>query len=290
MRRLPLRDVARLRYRLDMATASLVIERFAERTGLRPNTFEVLLRLTREAGYTPKGISGGRGKAAHFDATHLKNLVLACAGYQPSDGVAAIEALDGLIKSGSDLQVSLGDWLKAQIEHIATKEGEAEVRQLLLERGATQSPLPELAMCVSPPSAWYYDVVTQAEGAFTAQVSFRELKDDPSLSPPAHSLRRTTTITLNLLLTAGELLADTLERQRAKSAPDPFSNGSVREIHDPEGTKAAGPGSHDGLPLKQSALATNTPRTAPRKKAPSAQSDRSKKTGSGSASREMRGC
>ena len=208
------------------------------------------MRALSDVGMVPKGGPGGRKRSAHFEAIHLANVILALAGAQPSDGPSAVATFSEL--RSLDTSEKYGDWLAAEITYRATAEGAALIRADIAFRNEYGVTKRDMTMSDNPPSAWISEL--RDDGTRRELRSFRPA--DRKSSSPEPSMRRMTTIKLDLLKVAGELLADTLSRQSTTTISPDLAPGRAGEGDvTPETTKAAGPGSHNGLRSEQPALA-----------------------------------
>ena len=236
-------------------------------------TVELILRYLAKARLIPQGLPGKR--SVDWFAPEIKNLILALAAYQPSDAVNAVLALNNLpcdtndllnLSSGGESRLMsgvkkgtlFGDWIVEQIEK-RSHWIEDEYNPISEERAARLFQEHCVSMTVEPPGVWavtpyssdsikthfYYDVFQKPENR-----DYR-LRKYPVLF-------RETRFTVELLIAAGRLLADTLAKQPGPSTPDPVP-GRTGEGDDatPDTMKAAGSGNHDG-PLDTPASRTKT--------------------------------
>lgn len=276
-----------------MANRTQALLTFATVLGMNPMTVEVILRYLAKAEMVPKGLPGRRSD--HYTAIHLKNLILALAAYQPSDVVDAVQKLNSLCCHTNRLMslglshldipggTLFGDWIiqeiKARVsrgEHVLTSdEQEVDPR---LRRGR------RIIMSVSPPTATVVQPVYNNETIAYHQDSFGAKEAAKS---PMPVLTREVTFTDELLNTAGDLLADTLEWQATlpTSSPSPGRTGGNNAT--PETTKAAGSGNHDGL---LDTPASRTRRRRPLNKAQPIASQGSKQLPSATASGHSGDC
>ncbi len=243
---------------------------FATVLGMNPMTIELILRYLAKAGLVPHGQVGKR--SAHYFAVHFKNLILALAGAQPLDAVEAVQILNDLrcntnallrMNSGSVAPVergmSFGDWIVQEIEaRIVTVEADRIVidpeDDLFLEDH-------RIGMSLAPARAWNMrpyktsDINSSSNMHHFDHFAPVNWRSETRKEMPV--LTRQTIFSVELLIAAGALLADTLAAQVATSIPDP-APGRAGEGDDatPETTKAAGPGSHDGPQLEHPATQT----------------------------------
>ncbi len=229
-----------------MATRTLVNDAIAASTGSNPSTVARQNRALADDGLVTKGQVGGAGKSAHYDDPSLTHLILAQAAALPSEAPAVVRVLAGLV---SDTDERLADWLAAKIRQAATPEGAATLRAEIAknQRDITEW---DLTLVPSTPLAW--TSTRSADG--TSRVICQFHAKDRELFPtsPRNSVRHMTTIFPELILVAGELLADGLARRLPPLIPDP-SPGRDGEGATPETTKASGTGIHGGLQSQQPA-------------------------------------
>lgn len=263
-------------------------------------TVELILRYLAKAGFVPQGLPGRR--SAHYTAEHLKNLILALAAYLPSDAAAAVRTLNGLRCITNDLLNSLtsdkpavvkkgtlfGDWIVQEIEARVVRV-EADYVDLTPKKEAYRVQR-EIRMVLNPPSASNWrpnslnDVKTRLD--FYHIDAFYE-EGGKALEAPRPVLSRQTAFTIELLIAAGDLLADTLATQAATSIPDPVPGRTGEGDATPETTKAAGSGNHDGPLLEHPA--TQTRRRRPLNKAQPIASQGRKQSCPDGAVSELRG-
>jgi len=243
-----------------VAKRAQVVLVFSTVLGINPMTVELILRYLAKAGFVPQGLPGRR--SAHYTAEHLKNLILALAAYLPSDAEAAVRTLNDLSCHTNDLSnlvtsdnsavvkrgTLFGDWIVQEIEaRVARIDG--DLADLVSEKASFQIQR-EIRMVLNPPSASNWqpndpnDIKTSSDWY---HIDFFYEKGSRSLEAPRPVLSRQTAFTVELLIAAGELLADTLAMQAATSIPDPVPGRTGEGDAIPETMKAAGSGNHDGL-------------------------------------------
>jgi len=273
---------------------------FATVLGINPMTVELTLRYLAKAGLVPQGLPGRR--SAHYFAAHLKNLILALAAYLPSEAVKAVKALNTLSCRTNALANSLtsdksaavekgilfGDWIVQEIEARVVRV-EADYVDLTPKKEAYRVQR-EIRMVVNPPSAanWRPNNPDDVKGStdwYHVDIFYEE--GGQAVMAPRPVLSRQTNFTVELLIAAGSLLADTLAAQAATPIPDP-APGRAGEGDNavPETMKAAGPGSHDGL---LDTPATRTRRQRPLNKAQPNASQGRKQSCADDAVSELRG-
>ncbi len=272
---------------------------FATVLGINPMTVELILRYLAKAGFVPQGLPGRR--SAHYLAEHLKNLILALAAYLPSDAEAAVRTLNDLPCCTNDLSnlvtsdksavvkrdTLFGDWIVQEIEARVVRV-EADHTDLTPKKEAYRVQR-EIRMALNPPSASNWqpndpnDVRTESDHY---HIDFFYEKGGKALEAPRPVLSRQTAFTVELLIAAGSLLADTLAAQAVTSIPDPAPGRAGEGDATPETMKAAGPGSHDGL---LDTPATRTRRQRPLNKAQPIASQGRKQSCAGGAVSELRG-
>lgn len=288
-----MRGRGRLPYGSLVSNRAQVLLTIAAVTGLNPMTVELILRYLGKAGLVPKGLPGRR--SAHYTIVHLKNLILALATYLPSDAVDAVQKLNdlpcdtnALLNLGtSHLDVPrgtlFGEWIVQQIE--------ARVGRMERALTADEQQLPprqrlgrRITMSVSPPTASVMQPVYDS-GTVSYHIDSFENKEAAKGSIPV--LSRQAAFTDELLDAVAGLLADTPAAQAATPIPD-LAPGRAGEGDDaiPETTKAAGPGSHDGL---LDTPATQTRRQRPLNKAQPIASQGRKQSCPDGAVSELRG-
>jgi len=234
-----------------MATRAETTARLAASAGEKPMTVERRMRCLSDAGMVPKSGVGQGGPPAQLLAAHFANYIMALAGDQPSDGPDAVTKLSGCrLKDGSQ---TFGDYLTAEISYGATAEGAAQLRRDIASRiknGVTQR---DITMCINPPYAW----VSELNENKTARV-LKQFYPAYTWTEEASRLRLTT-IKLDLLQVAAELLADNLsKRPTTTPLPKPSPGRLGKGDATPEKMKAAGPGSHGDL-LTTPAIAQTKP-------------------------------
>ena len=215
-------------------------------------TMERLLRALSDAGFLRKGSAGRR---LHFIAHEIAHILLGQAAGSPSDAPNIVRVLAEL--RADDNGERLVDWLTSEIKWAATPEGAAVIRSEMTlwdDKGVVAR---DLTLCAGPsPYAW---ISTRRADASGRDLRSFHPADRPLISGPAPIVRHMTTIGLGLILVAGELFADTLARRPAPTLiPDPAPGSAGEGNTSPETTKAAGPGSPNGLQSELSALARRT--------------------------------
>jgi hypothetical protein len=214
-----------------MATGLQVIGRLAPLLGLLPSTLERQLRAQRLARQLPTGRPGGGKFSAHFEAQHFVNVILGLAGPEPSDAPAAAAALrlmplqtaknppPGVPPPLPALEDQLADWLAVIAE--AYRRGGKDLRAIV----ATFQDW-ELSLCLNPRRAVIQTDVSKQ------RVILYAIEDAP------FALRRVTVLHGNLMLAAGELLADSFEQINAIAAMQLLS--STQPAQAGAGQKSAG--------------------------------------------------
>ncbi len=233
-----------------MATRSLINERFAGSVGAKPMTVERQNRSLLDGGLLRRG---SPGKALHYNPMEYAYLVLAQAAGQPGDAADIARTLANLC---ADNGQSLLDWIVAEIELAATPEGQNALRDEIEIGYQRRVPTRELTVSVtgSVADAWI-SIRNQTETKRDLH-SFR-VADRELIPVRPRSVRTLTTIRMDLILVAGELLADTPALPKTLiPLPTPGRDGEGDAT--PETTKAAGPGSHNGLLSGQPALNAQT--------------------------------
>ena len=203
-----------------MATGLQVIARLAPLLGLLSSTLERQLRAQRLAGQLPTGRPGGGKFSAHFEAQHFANIILGLAGSEPSDApAAAVELLrlmpllntvnppTGVPQPLPALEDQLADWLASIAE--AYRRGGQDQRDIVATFRSW-----EISLCLNPRRAEILTDVAKQRWIVYAS-------GDSPLAPLA--LRRVTVLHGELMLAAGELLADSLEQIKAIAAMQPLS-------------------------------------------------------------------
>ncbi len=197
-----------------MATGTLVNERLPSVLGILPSTLERLLRALQVAGLLPKGQpGGGRKGAAHLKDLHLSYVMLGCAGLQPSEAPDAVRSLRSVPwrwtnNASQDVGAALPtleDMLAYWIDRVAQpyRQGGQWFPGALVVLRSWQ-----IQLCLAPLHAI---ITVQTTAGETTHV----YAADPTLAP---GLRRLTILSGDVLLAAGELLADT-EKHLALTTP-----------------------------------------------------------------------
>ena len=199
-----------------MATSGLVIDRFAEMLGMLPSSVDRMLRPLRDAGMAPMGAAGRKSQRGHFEPYHLANLMLACAGNQPSDAADAVRALRPLVfhkSTGTNAGFSaplpscdLGSAIERIIEG-TEGIGPADGVDLAAtpQRGWT------VWICFDPLSAWI-----GFDGMHRRIDYYRPNQSSPASGKDApRNMQKITTLFGAVMLTARELWQDTLAQRGA---------------------------------------------------------------------------
>ena len=233
---------------------------FATVLGINPMTVELILRYLTKAGFVPQGRVGH--SSPHYLAVHLKNLILALAAYLPSEAVEAVRILNDLprrppvrnallpsseeyaFKSSVEEGVFFGHWIEEQIIK-RSHWVEDEYNPMSDDTAALLYQNHHVSMMVEP--AYVMSVAPCFDGGGFFYDIFENSKDKVSESKKHPVLIRDTRFTVELLITAGKLLADTLAKQASTPNPDPVPGRTGEGDATLETIKAAGPGSHDGL-------------------------------------------
>ncbi len=195
-----------------MATAAEVIERLAPLTGLLPSTLDRQTRAQRLADQLPTaGHGGGRYRSRHYDAHHLTAVLLGLAGAQPSDAPEAFAALRSMPYRGTQnpqpdvspplptFEDQLADWIRNGAAAYRTGKAAADACYALFRTM-------ELALCLNPRQA-IINIGPGGPGQTT--IIYAANPDMP------FALRRLTILSGDLLMAAGELVADTIEQHDA---------------------------------------------------------------------------
>ena len=154
-------------------------------------------------------------------------------------------------------EVTLLDYLAEQIALAATPDGAEALRRDIARWETDGVTTQDITLCAAPAYAWISSL--DEKGNSRRIRNFRSAISEPVGGPRLRSARRLTTINLDLILVAGQLLADTLARSPVPTLIPDVSPGSGAEGNaTPETTKAAGPGSHNGLQRDVSGLAHQT--------------------------------
>ncbi len=213
-----------------MATALQVIGRLAALLGLLPSTLERQLRAQRLAGQLPTGRPGGGRVSAHFEAQHFANVILGLAGAEPSDAPDAAVALRAMSLQDDwnpppgatvllpTLEDQLAEWLDV-IAEAYRRGGQA------WDMVAATLAQWEMSLCLRPRQAV---IAIGLVGDPTQRVISYGAGDDEAR---AAALRRVTVLHGELMLAAGELLADSTEQIKAIAAiqPQPAKAGAEQE-------------------------------------------------------------
>jgi hypothetical protein len=253
-----------------VAKRAQVVLVFATVLGVNPMTVELILRYLAKAGLVPQGLPGHR--SVHYLAVHLKNLILALAAYLPSEAVEAVRVLNDLSCNTNALLnmttpgeaapvergLLFGDWI---IQEIEARVIAVEADHIVID--PEEPPFldaRQICMSVKPARAWNMrpNKPSDVKSSFDRYHfdHFASANWRAEIGKGAPVLSRQTTFTVELLIAAGDLLADTLAAQATTPIPDPVPGRTGEGDATPETTKAAGPGSHDGLQLEHPASRT----------------------------------
>ena len=234
-----------------MATRSMVLEQLSTSMGLNPMTMERTLRVLGIAGLIP---SLGRGKrSGEFGAAALKTIVLGAMAPSPGEAADVAVALDALrfrpnmlahgtktIVNGTPVGVTLGSYVQDLIERLS----DPEEGKTMLADGADHHYAQPLEIVAEFEPAQAY--VTRRLPGRDERVL--EMFTQPqSLFPETQpGLQHGSKLRLSVLVTAGDLLRDTLAKQGVL-IPESSSGRDDEGSTTPETKKASGTGIHEGL-------------------------------------------
>ena len=198
-----------------MATGKQVIERLAPLTGLRPATLDRQLRAQRLAGQLPAGLPGGGKLSAHFETHHLAAVLIGLAGPMPSDAPEAAVALRSMPYRGTQnpprdvsqpLPMKFEDQLVEWIDGIAAALGRGHPAD---DPGFAPIRSIKLGLCLNPLQAI---ITVGPDGPDQTTIIYAANPEMP------FAVRRLTILSGDLLMAAGELVADSIEQNAAIAA------------------------------------------------------------------------
>jgi hypothetical protein len=219
-----------------MATLAESLESLSAATSVKEVTLDRLSKELRAVGLWPTGRRGGRSFAAHVEAPHLVNMLLGMAGAMPSDGPETVALLRPLRLVGRtglgngkpdpiglEGGMTLGQRLEAEISAMAfsviEQGGIVHAKQHDAVSGGWAlglTPRPEMPTarisCVDEQGNGWSDTYHPAQGLLA---HFMESQ------APIPGLTRHVTISRDVLWTAAELLAHTLQHIEASKIPPP---------------------------------------------------------------------
>lgn len=218
-----------------MATGTLVIERLPSVLGILPSTLERLLRALQVALLLPIGRPGGGKKgAAHLNELDFAYVLLGFAGSQPSEAPDAVRRLRTLPWRGTQNPPSnVGEALRTledQLAYWIEKAGAARRNDAEWDPDARDTLLSwTMQMCLNPLHAI---ITVQTKAGLTTHL----YAADPT---PPPGIRRLTILSGQVLISVGELLADTqkltkstpsfLDQVRANASPESNDAGHPRQ-------------------------------------------------------------
>ena len=227
-----------------MASSGLVIEDFSAVSGLKPSTWDRMLRPLREAEMVPMGERGRGQQGGQYERPHLGNALLACAALQPSESAEVARVMRGWRYGWTEPQdeypdqrpvfegETLGDVLEGMIDGVAkglkaeADGGVATHADATLPRFSTiaaangrRLPHPILFVPASQNAQlfWARSGKRSRVDWYVGKGIEGDLRDAPA-TLTRNAVTRQTSISHVMITTAGELWADTLARRNGDAA------------------------------------------------------------------------
>ena len=247
-----------------MANRSHTLAVFAEILRMNPMTLDRILRELSAAGFVPR-VSPGK-RSPHYQLDALVNVVLALAAESPSEAAAAVRALSTLVydrerstqrfmQVGED-RARFRDLIGRYLEDFADSDHAAKTLEDLREARASDRAVPQITMNLDP--LWACITLPPENPAYADEKQWYLPEDAELLTQPAPAGWHPFVMDYDLLVTAGQLYADTLARQTATLIPDSAPGSAGEGEATPETTKASGTGIREGLRSEQPAPKAQT--------------------------------